>query len=1159
MQQLSTLLATLLNRWTASFAGIAVASLLIWYLGPLVPGFGSPLVRAMLILAAVLLWGAVNGVIGWHRRRRGQDLVAGVTGDDRRDLKAEAAEEVARLRERMNAALARLGGSRRRGTLYEQPWFILIGPPGSGKTTALLNAGLHFPLAREDGSDASVGGVGGTRLCDWWFADEAVLIDTAGRYTTQDSDAAIDRAGWHGFLDLLKRTRPRQPINGVLVVISLTEIAAAPAPERAAHARAVRRRISEVSDRLGLRVPVYVVFSKADRLTGFDEYFDDLDAEQRAQVWGTTFPLAKGVESFAPEFRLLLERLDARLFERLQAERAPDRRALIAGFPLQVASLAEPLGEFLAQAFGGTRLDPAPFLRGVYMSSATQEGTPIDRLTGMLSRSFGIDQKRVPSLRAVAGRSYFLGRLLRDVVLGEALLVSMRSAGQRRRRWLRHGGFAAAGLATLLGGLVLWDVEAGNRHAVGQGTAALAAYRAQLSGLTLEPVADDDLPRIVPALDAAASLPGGSVTRGPHLPGLSQGDKLAQGDRIVYRNALQQILLPRLVWRLETQMRGRFGDPDFLYQATRVYLMLGGAGPLDPALVRSWEGLDWQARLPGALDAPLRDRLARHLDALLAEPLPALTLDGALVTAARATFSRVPLDARVYSRIRADVAPGAVPDWAPAEALGPGGTPVFTRPSGRPLTDGVPGFYTADGFRSLLLGHLAATTRAVADESWVLGRRQEIPSQGPAEDALEHAVVARYVADYETRWDALLNDLALAPLGDHDAVVQRLYVLSSPQSPMRDLLVSIARQLTLRAAPAPQAAAKPAGAASPAPLAGLIATPAMAGEPTQPAADAAIEQHYASLRTLVQDGQPAAPLDGLFRLVNALQAELAQTGAGAAGAAPAGGDPVQLLLAEAQRQPAPVARWLRQIADSGRNALSGNAAAATTAAFSASNGPDALCRQVVDGRYPFQRGAGQDAPLDDFSRLFAPNGLLDSFFQAQVKPYVDTSHAVWRLRAFDGITPPVDATTIARFQRAAAIRDAFFPTGGTEPQLRFTLAPLAAEPDGRATLTVDGATIVASGVAAPAVSLTWPAMGATTDAGVAFDPAAGTTSLRAEGGWALFRLLDQATVTRSDEAESFTLAFRSGTRQARFALRAGSSRNPFGRALLEGFRCPTIR
>ena len=109
---------------------------------------------------------------------------------------AASAEEVAALRDKLTTALAllkRASGSR--GYLYEQPWYVIIGPPGAGKTTALLNAGLSFPLAAEMGQSA-VAGVGGTRMCDWWFTESAVLIDTAGRYTTQDSDAAVDKAGW---------------------------------------------------------------------------------------------------------------------------------------------------------------------------------------------------------------------------------------------------------------------------------------------------------------------------------------------------------------------------------------------------------------------------------------------------------------------------------------------------------------------------------------------------------------------------------------------------------------------------------------------------------------------------------------------------------------------------------------------------------------------------------------------------------------------------------------------------------------------------------------------------------------------------------------------------------------------------------------------------
>ena len=250
------------------------------------------------------------------------------------------------MRDKLTTALALLKkASGSRGYLYEQPWYAIIGPPGAGKTTALLNAGLSFPLAAEMGQSA-VAGVGGTRMCDWWFTETAVLIDTAGRYTTQDSDSAVDKAGWLAFLGLLKRTRARQPLNGVLVAIALSDIAAAPAAERLAHARAIRRRVKELYDQLGVRVPVYALFTKADLIAGFTEFFDDLDRERRGQVWGVTFPLNKSDAGtaglFGGEFKLLVERLNQRLLDRLQAERSPERRTLIAGFPAQVGQPRRP-------------------------------------------------------------------------------------------------------------------------------------------------------------------------------------------------------------------------------------------------------------------------------------------------------------------------------------------------------------------------------------------------------------------------------------------------------------------------------------------------------------------------------------------------------------------------------------------------------------------------------------------------------------------------------------------------------------------------------------------------------------------------------------------------------------------------------------------------
>ena len=199
-------------------------------------------------------------------------------------VKQSAAEpkptaEAVQLRERFEEAVATLKQKRRSGhSLYDLPWYVIIGAPGSGKTTALVNSGLKFPLEQRCGKGA-LRGVGGTRNCDWWFTDEAVFLDTAGRYTTQDSDAASDSAGWAEFLALLRKYRKRRPVNGVILTISAQDLMTQgrTRPRR----RTSRRRAagwSELNRELHIQLPVYVMVTKCDLVAGFTEYFDDLAA-----------------------------------------------------------------------------------------------------------------------------------------------------------------------------------------------------------------------------------------------------------------------------------------------------------------------------------------------------------------------------------------------------------------------------------------------------------------------------------------------------------------------------------------------------------------------------------------------------------------------------------------------------------------------------------------------------------------------------------------------------------------------------------------------------------------------------------------------------------------------------------------------------------------
>src|SRR5687767_5043260 len=288
------MLAILKRPLVVVCAGLLLISLFVWKLGPFLrfgerayAPLGSPMARIIAIVVLAVCWGAWQ----WFKRRRarqaGSQLAAAVVNQARAE---QPNADAVKLREQFEDAIRTLKQNRRGAhSLYELPWYVIIGAPGSGKTTALVNSGLHFPLEQRSGKGA-LRGVGGTRNCDWWFTDEAVLLDTAGRYTTQDSDATADSAGWAEFLALLKKYRTRRPINGVLLTISAHDLMVQGQAGREAHVAAARRRLTELNKELRINIPVYVLVTKCDLVSGFTEYFDDVAQEGRTQVWGVTFP-----------------------------------------------------------------------------------------------------------------------------------------------------------------------------------------------------------------------------------------------------------------------------------------------------------------------------------------------------------------------------------------------------------------------------------------------------------------------------------------------------------------------------------------------------------------------------------------------------------------------------------------------------------------------------------------------------------------------------------------------------------------------------------------------------------------------------------------------------------------------------------------------------
>ena len=581
-------LGWLKNRWLLGGLAFLAFSVVAWSVGDLAAfggwrPFETPVGRGALIAIAAAAW------IGWERWRarrarleneRLLEVLAGSGGES--DSAARAAREIAVMRQRFEEAAAILMKMRFKGPdgenryVHELPWYVFIGAPGSGKTTALVNSGLRFPLREAGGvsGDPALAGVGGTRNCDWWFTEEAVLLDTAGRYTTQESDLEADAAAWQGFLSLIKRFRPRRPLNGALVTLSVSDLMLWSEEERKRYAWHVRARLAELYERLGVRFPVYLLVTKADLLAGFMEFFGELDAEARKRVWGVSFDTASETagdtagggfvvgtpgQRFADKFGDLERRLYAEMLARLQDERDLQRRAAAYRFPQEFHGVGPLIEQFLDAAFLGVQGAGQPMLRGVYFTSGTQEGNPIDRVLRTLARSFKLERTERPAIAggpavtAGSGKSFFLTRLVREVIFPESGLAGSDAGLERRERRAKMLGFAAIAAASVALA-ALWSASyVGNRGFIAAAQDRVGAAKAELE--KLGPPRTGDEAQLVRALNALRDLPGGYRERESHASatgapsygfGLSQGEKLGAQALRAYRNALRDALVPRL-------------------------------------------------------------------------------------------------------------------------------------------------------------------------------------------------------------------------------------------------------------------------------------------------------------------------------------------------------------------------------------------------------------------------------------------------------------------------------------------------------------------------------------------------------------------------------------------------------------------------------------
>lgn len=1157
------------------FIGILALSLLIWFLGPLISiAEFTPLegivVRVVIICLIVIFWGVLLYLKRRKESQEAEQLVEGLSAsEDEPDNMVD--DEIGILGQDFAGALELLkqsnGGKSTDQLLYQLPWYIIIGPPGSGKTTALVNSGLEFPLADKFG-EKGIKGVGGTRNCDWWFTDDAILIDTAGRYTTQDSHELVDKGGWLGFLDLLKKNRPRRPVNGAIVAMSLSDLVLGTEEELKQHARAIRSRIQELDEKLGIEIPVYMMFTKCDLIAGFSEFFEDLDLDGRQQVWGYTFDVeldrTEIISTFQVEYQALIQRLDVRLLKIIQDERDIQNRSLIFGYPRQMEGLEASLTGFLDEIFGVNRYQKSSLLRGVYFTSGTQEGSPIDRLLGGLANSFGLDRQTTPIFSG-QGKSYFITRLLNDVIFNEAELVGVDSKREKRRHLVQIGVYALSCLA-LISTSIFWFISySQNNEAIAEQQEYIESYNNYPEQLRWQ-LDFKQLQIRMDALEAAANNVYSEDDTLLMKFGLYQGEKLAVPARQGYGRFLEKYFLPAIRYRFEERLQDSVSDSDeLLYELLKVYLMLDNPEKLDLELLEAWINVDWE--LEFANEVETLTRLKKHLKNLLALNPEPIKLNVGLISSVRRALTQVPLAYQIYNRIKSETVENSY-DLSAKLVMGRFGDRVFVNVDGTLDQLRIPGLYTEQGYNKLFKKHSARIIKEALEQDWVLNRTESGSASVFEIKTLQTEIQELYVKEYIGYWNGFLSKIKIRDTLSADDTTELIGYISGKDSPLKKLLLEVEKNTTLSKAEKAMLGAidSSAGGKINPKMKSVLETLKEKSKGSFEYSVDEIDENFKKFNQLVFQGKnQSSDLDGFLSrfariyssLIELQNKEIFSGGSGQKKMDRKLTNDLQLVKYESNRLHDTTKGWINSVVNKAQGEVVNNIQKEISKAWN--NDVYVSCKNTLEGRYPLNKGSRREVNLTDFTHFFAKRGVMDAFFTQFLKGNIDTSADKWALTDLAAQSLSISHTSVRNFQYADLIKDKFFKYQNDKPTIQFSLKPLVRSEDvAKVVLEIDGQKLEFDDTPIRAKGFKWP--GANVGyVKIGFDYKDGRKQIvyQADGSWALFRLLDVSVSGRIQNAtERININLSAGSSYAKFELYTGGGVNPFAIDEIRHFKCP---
>jgi type VI secretion system protein ImpL len=1148
--------------------GLLLAAL-VWWIGPLIAiGVYRPLGWLLLrqvLVAGFLIWGFWPLLVrfwvwvGMGARQlkvrpaaKSYDAITGRLLDLERQLRARwqrlPMERMARLRGRLQKA--------HRSFL---PWYIVMGASGSGKTSLVRLA--HAQSGRRSGApDTSKPERSRSGEVDFWCTDTAVWIDTTGEWVAPEGISEPAHNTWKQLLSGIKRMRSHPAVNGVVLCVEIQSLLDFSLEERKRLADVLKGRLTEIKEQLGMVPSAYLALTGLDRLEGAVATLGLMTPEQWPQGMG--FSLPEQVDEANADmvdalWRSALEDLEDRLHQQVlyAAPAAGDVTTNLAQlqFVQKIGQLRGNLLDFLHHLVAPGEGESHASLRGVWLGSVA---TLVD------------DPHQTPGATPSEGRvmGALWTPLLQQTVLEQGAVwlqraVTWKSRLLRSLKWSAVAAMTVVGLAWLgWGYLTERDYLEQVWAQFNEGKRLAEAQSAEGQGTTS------------PLLDIATQMRYARAhvdDTGRFLPtAYVEHSRVADAASSTYHRHLHKTLMPELHNQVQQTLQAQVdGSPGDIYLTLKVYLMLARPDRRNAVDVERWITGRWESMSAGQYSDDDRKMLIAHTRALFSKPdLPGTPEDSNLVLAARAKAAQIPSVTRVLQHIWAQGLPATVNEVSLARAAGFASSMTLRHRSNLPATDAaIPGWYTRAGYIDVVRPRLDKSARAtLQEESWVLrdetlsGNAYEIDK---AVQKLADATRNQFLQDYIKRWRSFLNDVTVRTSTGLDDASQVAASMIDPQSPLSQLVRFAGRETTLTGNYEGDVDSWIDRQKHNLEKGRRAIVGEIAGEHYRAKLlpEHAVEDHFDSIRRLAMQltqSSGNAGTNPMARLFEPVYRQLGLVnGAMQAGQILPEYDAFSRMRNEAARQPEPIRGVMLDLIDTGSSMTSKQSSSVLNRGAVAST--KLVCDQGLSGRYPLLRGGKSEAGVQDFERLFGPQGVMAEHFKERLAAYVDTSSTPWRARVAESAgSSLVNAEIVRSYEIAERIRASTLDESGRlriTSVLRFVdMDPQLAE----AQLDVAGQTLRYShGVSSPR-RIDWSAQSANPNIRLTLKAIDGRTdTLNFNGLWALFRFFDAGRLDGGAADRRETL-HQSSLGSVRMEWQAVSTPAPLWSDMLSSFRCP---